>query len=264
MSIEENGVYKCPKYDLTGKVALITGSTRGIGNATAECFASAGASVAIAGTKPEVCARIQGEFEKKGYKCLGVAVNMSDTGSIDRLVNTVIGKYGHIDILVNNAGIGGKEAPILNTTPEEWDQTHDINLKGLYFCSKAVVAHMKARGAGGRIINMASAAGIIAPKYVSVYGSAKAAVIHLTKIMANEWARYNINVNAVAPGYIATDMTRDVMADEKNASAVMNKIGLRRFGDVNDVAGVALFLATEASRYITGALIPVDGGMTIS
>ena len=111
---------------------------------------------------------------------------------------------------------------------------------------------------------MASAAGIIAPKYVSVYGAAKAAVIHLTKIMANEWARYGVNVNALAPGYITTDMTKDVMADEKNASAVLKKIGLRRFGEVDDVVGAALFLATEASKYITGALIPVDGGMTIS
>lgn len=262
--MEASGIFKCPAYDLTGKTALITGSTRGIGNAIAGCFAAAGASVVIVGTKSDVCARIQGEFEDKGYKCLGVSANMGDTDSIDSLVNTVIDKLGHIDILVNNAGIGGKEAPILNITPEEWDQTLDINLKGLYFCSKSVAAHMKARGAGGRIINMSSAAGIIAPKYVSVYGAAKAAVIHLTRIMANEWARYDINVNAIAPGYITTDMTKDVIRDEKNASAVMSKIGLRRFGEADDVAGVALFLATEASKYITGALIPVDGGMTIA
>jgi len=257
-------LFRCPSYDLTGKVALVTGSTRGIGFAITSAFAAAGASVVIAGTKQETCARIQREFEEKGYQCLGVSVDMGDTDSIERLVKEAAGRFGHIDILVNNAGVGGKEAPILDISPGEWDETIDINLKGLYFCSQAVAALMKERGTGGRIINMASAAGLIAPKYVSVYGAAKAAVIHLTKIMANEWARYNINVNAIAPGYIATDMTRGVMADEKNASAVLNKISLRRFGDVSDVAGVALFLATQASEYITGVLIPVDGGMTVN
>jgi len=255
---------KNPTYDLTGKVALVTGSTRGIGNAIASVFAEAGAAVTIVGRKPADCARVQKEFEDKGYQCFGVSADMGDMDSITNLVDAVAGRFGHIDILVNNAGIGGKEAPILNISTEEWDETLNTNLKGLYFCSKAVAALMKSQGTGGRIINMASAAGIIAPKYVSVYGAAKAAVIHLTKIMANEWARYNINVNAIAPGYITTDMTKDVMANEKNAAAVLSKISLRRFGEVDDVTGVALFLATEASKYLTGVLIPVDGGMTIS
>ena len=257
-------LFSVPSYDLTGKVALVTGSTRGIGHAIAAGFAAAGASVAIVGRKQSDCERIVREFEEKGLPCCGVPADMCDIEGLGRLVDTVTDRYGHIDILVNNAGIGGKEAPILDITTEEWDQTHDTNLKGLYFCSQAVAARMKVRGTGGRIINMASAAGIIAPKYVSVYGAAKAAVIHLTKIMANEWARYGINVNALAPGYITTDMTKDVMADEKNASAVLKKIALRRFGEVDDVVGVALFLATEASKYVTGVLIPVDGGMTIS
>ena len=257
-------LFSTPSYDLTSKVALVTGSTRGIGHAITAGFAAAGAHVAVVGRKQADCDRIQKEFESRGYDCFGVSADMSDMDGIDRLVDAVSNRFGHIDILVNNAGIGGKEAPILDISPEEWDQTLNTNLKGLYFCSKAVAIRMKAQGTGGRVINMASAAGIIAPKYVSVYGAAKAAVIHLTKIMANEWARYGVNVNAIAPGYIATDMTRDVMADEKNASAVLKKIGLRRFGEVDDVVGVALFLATEASKYITGVLIPVDGGVIIS
>jgi len=257
-------LYKLPTYDLKEKVAIVTGSTRGIGHAIACGFAAAGACVVIVGTKPDVCARTQKEFEEKGYNCLGISANMGDVSSIENLIDKVVERFGKIDILVNNAGIGGKEAPILNISPDEWDETLNINLKGLYFCSKAVAAHMKKQGTGGRIINMASAAGILAPRYVSVYGSSKAAVIHLTKIMANEWARYNINVNTIAPGYIATDMTKDVMADEKNADAVLKKIALRRFGDTDDVVGTALFLATEASKYVTGVLIPVDGGMTIN
>ena len=257
-------LFALPSYDLTGKVALVTGSTRGIGHAIAAGYAAAGASVAVVGRKLADCERVQKEFEEKGLLCCGFPADMSDMDSIGRLVDAVSERFGHIDVLVNNAGIGGKEAPILDITPEEWDQTHDTNLKGLYFCSKAAAARMKAQGAGGRIINMASAAGIIAPKYASVYGAAKAAVIHVTKIMANEWARYKINVNALAPGYITTDMTKGVMADEKNASVVLKMIALRRFGETSDVVGAALFLVTEASSYITGALIPVDGGMTIS
>ena len=256
-------LFRFPSYDLTGKVAIVTGSARGIGRAIAAAFAAAGASVVIADLNQTACEAAQKEFEERGFPCLGVAMDISRTEDIERLVNAAVERFGHIDILVNNAGIGGKEAPILNITEEEWDQTHNIDLKGLYFCSQAVAARMKAQGTGGRIINMGSAAGILAPKYVSVYGAAKAAVIHLTKIMANEWARYGINVNALAPGYIATDMTKDVMADEKNAAVVLKKIGFRRFGEVDDVAGAALFLVTEASKYITGALIPVDGGMVI-
>ena len=259
-----SNLYKLPTYDLKDKVAIVTGSTRGIGHAIACGFAAAGASVVVVGTRSEACVRVQKEFEEKGYSCLGISANMGDINSVESLVNQVVERFGHVDILVNNAGIGGKEAPILNILPDEWDETFDINLKGLYFCSKAVAAQMKKQGTGGRIINMASAAGILAPKYVSVYGSSKAAVIHLTKIMANEWARYSINVNTIAPGYIATDMTKDVMADEKNADAVLKKIALRRFGDTDDVVGTALFLATDASKYVTGVLIPVDGGMTIN
>ena len=255
---------RLPSYDLAGKVALVTGATRGIGSAIAAQLAAAGAAVVITSRKPADCERIQNQYTANGYKCLGIPADVSDVDELDGLVERIVREFGRIDILVNNAGIGGKEAPILNITPEEWDQTQNIDLKGLYFLSRAVAAQIKQQGTGGRIINMASVAGIMAPKYVSIYGAAKAAVIHLTKIMANEWARYGINVNAIAPGYVVTAMTKDVMADEKNAAAVLKKISLRRYGETNDIAGVALFLATEASSYITGVTIPVDGGMSIS
>jgi NAD(P)-dependent dehydrogenase (short-subunit alcohol dehydrogenase family) len=257
-------LFKIPAFDLTGKVALVTGGTRGIGYGIAAGFAAAGATVVVFSRNQADCDRVQREFEDKGHRCFGLALDVSDVDSIEPTVAKVAALAGHIDILVNNAGVGGKEAPILDIGPDEWDRTHDINLKGLYFMARACAARMKAQGTGGRVINMASAAGIIAPKYVSVYGAAKAAVIHVTKIMANEWARYGINVNAIAPGYISTEMTKGVMADEKNATAVLKKISLRRFGEADDVSGVALFLATEASKYVTGTLIPVDGGMTIN
>lgn len=252
-----------PTYDLTGKVAIVTGGTRGLGYDIAKALAHYGASIVVTSRKQPDCDKVQAEFEKNGVPCLGVATDASVKADRENLVKKAVEKFGHIDILVNNAGIGGNEAPILDITEEDWDKTHDINLKGAYFTAQAVAAQMKAQGTGGRIVNTASAAGIIYPKYASVYGAAKAAVIHLTKIMANEWARYNINVNCVAPGYIATDMTKDVMADEKNSAAVLKKIAFRRFGEPDDVSGVVLFLCTEASKYVTGVLIPVDGGMTI-
>ncbi len=255
---------KAPSYDLTGKVAIITGSTRGIGNGIAQVFAQCGATVVITGRKQEACDKVAAEFEAKGYSAFGVATEVTNREHRENLVKKTVEKYGHIDILVNNAGIGGKEAPIFDIDEDEWDATLDADLKSLYFLSKLVALQMKEQGTGGRIINLSSAAALKTPKYISVYGAAKSAVIQVTKIMANEWARYGINVNAIAPGYIATDMTKDVMADEKNATVVKKMIAMRRFGEVDDVAGVALFLATEGSKYLTGILIPIDGGMTLN
>ena len=167
---------------------------------------------------------------------------------------------GHIDGLINNAGVTVPESPIFEVTEKAWDFVHDVDLKGLYFTSQVVAESMKEHG-GGRIVNLCSAAGIMTPKYVSVYGAAKAGVRHLTGIMAKEWARWGINVNAVAPGYIKTDMIKDMLANEKNAEVVLKSIPLRRYGEVKDVARVILFLVTEASEYLTGLVIPIDGGM---
>lgn len=252
-----------PTYDLTGKVAIVTGGTRGLGYGIAKTLAHYGAAVVVTSRKQADCDKVQAEFESEGHPCLGVATDASIAADRENLVAKAVERFGHIDILVNNAGVGGNEAPIFDITEEDWDKTHSINLKGTYFTAQAVAKQMKEQGTGGRIINTSSAAGIIYPKYASVYGAAKAAVTHMTKIMANEWARYNINVNVIAPGYIETDMTKDVMADEKNSSAVLKKIAFRRFGQLDDVAGVVLFLATDASKYVTGVLIPVDGGLTI-
>jgi NAD(P)-dependent dehydrogenase (short-subunit alcohol dehydrogenase family) len=257
-------IFSAPRYDLAGKVAVITGSTRGLGLCMAAQMAAAGADVVITNPRQDECDEVSQAFRNQGYKAVGIAADVCETDQIGAMVQKTIETFGKIDILVNNAGVGGEEKPILDTTGQDWDFIQNIDLKGLYFTSKIIAQTMKDNGTGGRIINISSAAGILAAKYTSVYATAKAAVIHLTKVMANEWARYGINVNAVAPGYITTSMTKAVIADEKNASAVLKKISMRRFGEPDDVAGVVLFLATEASKYITGALIPVDGGMTIN
>lgn len=249
------------KRELDGKVAIVTGGTRGIGRAVAEALAGAGARVVITGRKQQDCCRTAAELEAMGYCALGISTDASVPERVQALAAKTVERFGRLDILVNNAGVSGTEKPILDVTEEDWDTVLDINLKGAYFTAQAAARQMKEQGTGGRIVNIVSLAGILAPKYTSPYSAAKAGLMHLTKIMANEWARYGIHVNAVAPGYIATDMTREVMADGNNARAVMSRIAMRSFGEASHVAGAVLFLVSGEADYITGVTIPVDGGM---
>ena len=256
-------------YDLTGKVAIITGSTRGIGHAIAETMATYGAKVVITGRKQAACDEVAAALAAKGLDAFGVATEVTNPEHRENLIAKTVEHYGRVDILVNNAGIGGTPKNMIDQDETAFDETMDADLKALYFLSQLAARQMKAQGREGdenpyRIINMASAAGIKAPRGDTLYGAAKAAVIHLTKIMANELARYGITVNAIAPGYVVTDMTKGVMADEKNAEAVKKMISLRRYAQPEEIAGVANFLASPAGGYVTGVLIPVDGGMTIN
>lgn len=250
-----------PAYDLAGKVAIVTGSGKGIGYEVAGVLAAAGAKVVIADLAQDVSDAAAAKICAEGYEAVGIACNVASKESATNLVNETVAKWGRIDILINNAGVTVPESPIFDVTEDQWDFVHGIDLKGLYFTSQVVAAKMKELGNGGRIVNLTSAAGIMTPKYVSVYGAAKAGVKHLTGIMAKEWARWGINVNAVAPGYVNTDMIKGMLEDEKNATVVLKSIPMRRYGEVKDVAGVILFLVTEASSYLTGVIIPIDGGM---
>lgn len=256
-------------YDLSGKVAIITGSTRGIGNAIAKAMGNNGAAVVITGRKQEACDKAAAELTAAGIDALGVACEVTKAADRENLIAKTVEKYGHVDILVNNAGLGGQPKKLIDMDEQYFDNYVDADLKGLYFMSQLAARQMKAQGrADGenpyRIINLSSAAGIKAPIGDTVYGSCKAAVTHLTKIMANELARFGILCNAVAPGYVLTDMTKDVMADEKNVAAVTRMISVRRYAQPQEIASVITFLATPAAGYITGVLIPVDGGMTIN
>ena len=249
-------------YDLTGKVAIITGSTRGIGNAIAKLMADHGAAVVITGRKQEACDKVADEIKAAGGKALGVATDVTSPEARQNLVKKTVETFGHVDILVNNAGTGGQPRKMV-------DHYVQADYKALYFMSQAVACQMKEQGCEKgthpyRIINLSSAAGIKSPIGDTVYGSLKAAVAHLSRIMANELARFGITVNAVAPGYVLTDMTKDVMADEKNVAAVTRMISLRRYAQPIEIANVITFLASPAGGYVTGVLIPVDGGMTIN
>lgn len=256
-------------YDLSGKVAIITGSTRGIGNAIAKAMGAQGAAVVITGRKQDACDKAAAALAAEGIDALGVACEVTKAADRENLIAKTVEKYGHVDILVNNAGLGGQPKKMVDMDEEYFDNYVDADLKGLYFMSQLAARQMKAQGRSEgenpyRIINLSSAAGIKAPIGDTVYGSCKAAVTHLTKIMANELARFGILCNAVAPGYVLTDMTKDVMADEKNVAAVTRMISVRRYAQPEEIASVITFLATPAAGYITGVLIPVDGGMTIN
>jgi NAD(P)-dependent dehydrogenase (short-subunit alcohol dehydrogenase family) len=250
-----------PSYDLKGKIAIVTGAGRGIGFEVARTLAAAGASVVVSDLRQEACDEAAQRLEAGGQSSAGFAADVSSSESVRDMLRRTVEAYGRVDILVNNAGVTIPEKPIFDVTEKEWNFVHGVDLKGLYFTSQIVAAQMRGQSSGGRIVNLASAAGIMTPKYASVYGAAKAGVVHLTKIMAKEWARYNIGVNAVAPGYIETDMIKGMLENEKNADFVMKSIPMRRFGEASDVARVVLFLVTEASTYLTGVVIPVDGGM---
>ena len=261
--------FNVPTYDLTGKVAIITGSTRGIGNAIAKTLAHYGAAVVITGRKQEACDAVAAEIEAEGGKALGVATDVTSPEARENLVKKTVEKFVKVDILVNNAVTGGQPKKMVDMDEEYFDHYVQADYKALYFMSQAVARQMAAQGCEKgthpyRIINLSSAAGIKSPIGDTVYGSLKAAVAHLSSIMANELARYGVTVNAVAPGYVLTDMTKDVMADEKNVAAVTRMIALRRYAQPEEIAGVINFLASPAGGYITGMLIPVDGGMTIN
>ena len=258
-----------PDYSVKGKVAIITGSTRGIGRAVAEALAEGGAAVVITGRKQEACDKVAEEFKAEGYQAIGVATEVTKAADRENLIAKTVEAFGKVDILVNNAGIGGAPVKMVDMDEKYFDDFVDADIKGLYFMSQLAARQMKAQGCEKgahpyRIINLGSVAGIKSPIGDTVYGSCKAAVIHLTRIMANELARFGITVNSVAPGYVMTDMTKDVMADEKNAEAVKRMITLRRYAYPQEIAGVIRFIASNAGGYLTGVNIPIDGGMVLN
>ena len=258
--------FTLPTYDLTGKVAIITGSTRGIGRAVAATMAGYGAKVVITGRRQEACDQVAAEI---GENAMGVATDITSAEDRKKLIEKTVERFGHLDILVNNAGTGGQPKRMIEMDDEYMDHYIETDFKSLYYMSQLAERQMIEQGCEKgehpyRIINLSSAAGFKAPIGDTVYGSLKAAVSHLTRIMANEMGRYGITVNAVAPGYVLTDMTKDVMADEKNVAAVTRMITLRRYAQPEEIAGVINFLASPAGGYLTGVVLNVDGGMTIN
>lgn len=244
------------QFSLKGKVALVTGCEQGLGMGIAVGLAEAGADIYGAGIGD--MAQVKAAVEAAGRRFEGAHVNLIRQDGIDALVGEGIEKFGHIDILVNNAGIIRREDSV-NFSEKDWDDVININLKTVFFLCQRVAREMIKQG-GGRIINIASMLSFQGGIRVPSYTASKSGVKGITMLMANEWAQHNINVNAIAPGYMATDNTSALRADEKRSGEILDRIPAGRWGTPQDVAGAAVFLAGDASGYINGFTIAVDGG----
>jgi 3-oxoacyl-[acyl-carrier protein] reductase len=245
---------------LSGKVALVTGGARGIGRATVLELAKSGADVAINYAGSEAAAKqVAEEVESLGRKAIIIQANVADSASVGEMVKKVVDEFGKLDILVNNAGIT-KDNLLMRMKEEEWDAVIDVNLKGVFNCIKAVTRQMM-KQRSGRIINISSVVGVMGNPGQANYVAAKAGVIGLTKTTARELASRGITVNAIAPGYIETDMTSKLGEDVKEG--MMSLIPLARLGHPEDIAKAVRFLTSEDASYITGQTLHVDGGMVM-
>ena len=246
---------------LKGKVALITGSSRGIGKEYAIGFAKEGADLIINGRNLEKAKPVAKEIESLGVRTLAIGADVSSSQEVSRMVEDAVNAFGRIDILVNNAGVNPFILEAEKIKEEGWDQVLDVNLKGVFLCCQAVGKKMIQQG-GGRIINISSTAGIIGEQGFLPYCVSKAGVMTLTRILAYEWSRYNILVNAVAPGMIAGGMNAPVLNKEILVSGLTQQVPLKRLGKPEEIVNTVLFLASEESGYINGTTIIADGGMT--
>lgn len=250
------------KFSLAGKVALVTGASRGIGQALGMALAEAGADMALVARSADALEQTAGMARDFGRQALVVPADVSRVESIREVVDRVLVEYGRIDILLNGAGTQARK-PMLEMTEDEWDAVASLNLKAVYFCSKAVAPFMIAQSKG-KIINIASLTSTIGIANVSVYAATKGGVLSLTRAMAVEWARHGVNVNAIAPGYFRTEMTRRLWEDPERSKWVLGRTPMARWGELEDLKGAAVFLASEASDFITGQMINVDGGWLAS
>lgn len=245
------------KFSLSGKVAIVTGATRGLGQGIALGLASAGADIVGVGSSD--LSETENLVKEKGRRFLGIQANLISQEPINRIIEETIKTFGKVDILVNNAGIIRREDAI-DFSEEDWDDVININLKTTFFLSQAVAKRFMEQGKGGKIINIASMLSFQGGIRVPSYTASKSGVMGITKAMANEWAMHNININAIAPGYMATDNTAALRSDEERQRSILERIPAGRWGRSEDLAGAAVFLASDAAGYINGYTLAVDGG----
>lgn len=248
------------QFSLSGETALVTGATRGIGRACAYALARAGANVAI-GCRDTVSGGVLAtELERLGVRAMAVLMDMSSLESIAAAIAHIDSNFAPISVLVNNAGYS-RPAPALEVKPVDYDSMFDLNVKGAFFAAQGVARLMVNRG-GGAIVNVASQAGLVALSGEPVYCMSKAAMIHMTRCLAVEWAPHRIRVNAVAPTFIRTDSTKGWLGDPASLKSLLDRIPLGRVGEPEEVAAPVVFLASRAAALVTGATLAVDGGWT--
>lgn len=252
-----------PSFDLSGKVAIITGASRGIGEAFALTYAAAGAQVVIASRKQEGLQVVADEIQAAGGNVLTVPVHTGDVESVQNLAQQAIDTFGGIDIVVNNAATNPHFGPIMTAEESHWDKIFDVNVKGYFHVIKACIESMKSRG-GGKVINLASVAGRQPQAGMGIYCVSKAAVIMLTEVLAGELAADNIQVNAIAPGFIKTKFSSAIWANPTINEMVIEQIPQKRIAQPSELTGIALYLASDASSFTTGGTFTIDGGQLIS
>ena len=248
-----------PLFQMDGKIALVTGASKGIGEAMARGLAEFGASVVVSSRKQEAVDKVASAFRADGLEATGIAANMGNGDDIQLLVEKTVETYGGIDIVINNAAANPVFGPIQETDERAFNKIIDVNLKGPFELCKAAYPILKKRG-GGSIINISSIGGIKPEEFIGIYSVSKAAINSLTQAMAQDWGADNIRVNSICPGLIRTKFSEALWSDQKILDRFLKKIPLNRAGTPEDVAGLAVFLASDAGAYCTGGVYLLDGG----
>nr|WP_238942132.1 SDR family oxidoreductase [Marinobacter sediminum] len=251
-----------PLFDMTGKVALVTGSTKGIGRSIAEEMARLGAKVVISSRKAEACEQVANELKEQGYEAIAIPCHVGKKEDLKNLVEKTNEAWGTIDVLVCNAATNPVYGPTSEMTDEAWDKIMDTNVKGTFWLTNMVLPQMAEQGEGA-VVLLSSIAGIRGNTTIGTYGVSKAAEAALARNLAVEWGPKGIRINSIAPGLIKTDFAKALWEDPVRVKRAEDKTPLRRIGDPVDIAGLAVFLSTKASAYITGQVIVADGGETI-
>jgi 2-deoxy-D-gluconate 3-dehydrogenase len=249
-------------FDLTGKTAFVTGASRGIGRVMAAAFAGAGADVALVARSEDGLKETARQITDQGREAVIIPADVTQEEAVNAAVDEAISRLGHLDIVVNNAGGNNFTVPVLDMRPSGWDKIMRLNVDSTLYVCRAAGRHLTEQGSGS-VINVASVAGLGGAPGLSHYGAAKAAVVSLTKSLAAEWALRGVRVNALCPGWTATDLNRFLWDSEDGGQAIIASVPMGRWGRVEEMAGPAVFLASEASSFMTGQVLVVDGGQTI-
>lgn len=250
------------KFDLKGKVAIITGASKGIGESMAQVLAEAGAKVIVSSRKQEAVDEVANALKAQGYEATGVACHVGEMSQLKNLVEKTIEIYGGVDIIINNAATNPVFGPVVNTDESAFDKIMQVNVKAPFELAKLCYPSMKSRG-GGSIINISSIGGLSPEPLLGIYSVSKASLVMLTKVIAKEWGKDGIRANVVCPGLIQTKFSEALWKNDEMLQKSVKHLPISRIGQPDDLAGVALFLASDAAAYVTGAVYTVDGGYTV-